>query len=94
MFTNDLIGKEVVGAEGWKIGKVKEIEIDRDKWAVTGLSVSLESNVAKEFNLNKMWGKSDFTIPIDRVQGVADRIVLRISKSQIFDMAKSETQKI
>jgi sporulation protein YlmC with PRC-barrel domain len=93
MFTSDLIEKEVVGAEGWRIGKVREIVIDKDKWAVTGLSVALESNVAKEFNLKKMWGRSDITIPISQVQGVGDRIVLKSSKTQIFEIAKTEAEK-
>jgi sporulation protein YlmC with PRC-barrel domain len=93
MFTSDVIDKEVVGAEGWRIGKVREILIDKDKWAVTGLSVVLESNAAKEFNLKKMWGRSDLTIPISQVQGVGDRIVLKSSKAQVFEIAKSEAVK-
>jgi sporulation protein YlmC with PRC-barrel domain len=93
MFTSDLIDKEVVGAEGWRIGKVREILIDKDKWTVTGLSVALESNVAKEFNLKKLWGRSDVTIPIGQVQGAGDRIVLKSSKTQIFEIAKTEAEK-
>lgn len=93
MFTSDLIGKEVVGSEGWKIGKVTEVAIDREKWVITGLTVSLESNVAKEFNLKKTWGKSDFTIPIGHVQGVGDRIILRISKTEVFNIAQTEEKK-
>jgi sporulation protein YlmC with PRC-barrel domain len=93
MFTSDLMDKEVVGAEGWRIGRVREIVIDKDKWAVTGLSVALESNVAKEFNLKKMWGRSDFTIPIGQVQGVGDRIVLKSSKTQVFEIAKTESER-
>jgi sporulation protein YlmC with PRC-barrel domain len=92
MIAKDLIGKEVVGAGGWKIGKVKEIMIDRDTWAVTALSIDLESNIAKEFNMKKMWGKSDLTIPVGQVQGIADRIVLNTSKSQILEAAKTGTQ--
>ncbi len=92
MYAKDLIGKEVLGAEGWKIGKVEEIVIDKDTWAITALSVDLESNIAKEFNLKKMWGKSTFTIPIGQVQGVADRVILKMSKSQIFELAKTSTQ--
>jgi sporulation protein YlmC with PRC-barrel domain len=91
MISKDLIGKEVVGAEGWKIGKVKDIMIDKDTWAVTSLSIDLESNIAKEFKLKKMWGKSDLTIPVGHVQGVADRIVLKTSKSQILEAAKTGT---
>ncbi len=92
MYTRDVIGKEVLGAEGWKIGKVEEIVIDKESWAVTALSVALESNIAKEFNVKKMWGKSAFTVPIGQVQGVADRIILKISKSQISDLAKASAQ--
>ena len=51
MYVKDLMGKEVLGAEGWKIGKVKEILIDKERWAITALSLDLESNIAKEFNL-------------------------------------------
>jgi sporulation protein YlmC with PRC-barrel domain len=91
MYTSDLMNKEVVGAEGWKIGAVREILIDRDKWAITALSVTLESNVAKEFSLKKMWGRSSITIPIGHVQGVGDRIVLKISKTQVLETTKAET---
>ncbi|HYY91032.1 MAG TPA: hypothetical protein VE955_03515 [Candidatus Dormibacteraeota bacterium] len=51
------MGKEVLGAEGWKIGRVKEIPIDKDTLAITSLSLDLESSITKEFNLKKMWGK-------------------------------------
>lgn len=88
----DLIGKEVVGAEGWKLGRVREIMIDRDTWMVTALSMDLESNIAKEFKMKKMWGKSDLAIPVGHVQGVADRIVLKKSKSQILEPAKAGPQ--
>jgi sporulation protein YlmC with PRC-barrel domain len=40
-----------------------------------------------------MWGRSDITIPISQVQGVGDRIVLKSSKVQLFEIAKSKAVK-
>jgi sporulation protein YlmC with PRC-barrel domain len=89
MITKDLIGKEVLAAEGAKIGKVKDIVIDKDSWTVTGLALDPESNIAKEFNLRRMWSKNDLTIPVANVQGVADRIILKISKLQLQETMKT-----
>lgn len=93
MYSSDLIGKEVVGAEGWNIGKVRELVVDKERWTVTGLSVGLESNVAKAFNLKKMWGAGDLAIPVAHVQAAGDRIILKIPKSQIAEIAKTAAGK-
>jgi sporulation protein YlmC with PRC-barrel domain len=76
----DFIGKTVVGAKGWKIGKVTEILFDSDTFQINGIEVELQSNIARELNLKKALRSSKLALNIGEIQGVADQVVLKIDK--------------
>ena len=51
-------GKRVIAKNGMMIGKVEDIELDENSWAVTTVEVKLDDNVAKLFG-EKTWMKKN-----------------------------------
>ncbi len=56
-------GKKVVAKNGMMIGKVEDIEIDDNNWAVTEVEVKLEDNVAKLFGEKTFMKKNMVPMP-------------------------------
>ena len=84
MNARELVGKEIIGTRGWRIGRVKNVVLDMETWEVTALEVSLAKNVTKEFGLKQVLRSMRLPIKVQEVQGVGDAaITLKISKAQL-----------
>ncbi len=83
MKTREMNGKEVIGTEGWKIGRVTDVVLDTGNWQVKALEVELARNVAEEFGIKKLLKSTQIQVKIEDVQGVGDAITLKISKAQL-----------
>jgi sporulation protein YlmC with PRC-barrel domain len=79
----ELCGKEIIGVQGWKIGKVRDVVLDMSTWQVKAFEVELAKNVAEEFGMKKILRKTSIPIKIDDIQGVGDTVTLKISKAQL-----------
>ena len=97
MRSDDLLGKEVVGANGWKIGKAKDIVITEqpgtDRWLITYLDIELKGNIESEIGL--MGGPlahNRLPIPISHVQGVGDVITLNTTKEEVLQSLRESAQ--
>jgi len=44
----DVIGKEVIGADAWRIGTVARLAVDPTTWQVTAIEVGLDESVVHE----------------------------------------------
>ena len=51
----DLLGKEVVELNGSLIGTIKNVMFDEKAWQVGSFDVQLDENVAKEFEMKKVF---------------------------------------
>ena len=78
-----LKGKEVLGEKGRLVGKVKDGIIDEKTWQVTSLEVDLQSDVAKEFHLKKMFGGASIPIAVGYIGAVGDKVMLKASAEEI-----------
>jgi sporulation protein YlmC with PRC-barrel domain len=58
-------GKKVFAFNGMLIGKIEDIEIDDNNWAVTEVNVKLTDDVAKLFGTSGVMKKSEVAIPIN-----------------------------
>jgi sporulation protein YlmC with PRC-barrel domain len=80
----DVLDKEVIAQDGTKVGKIKDLIFDHNSWTVNALIVELEKNIAEEFNVKKALSKTRIRITVHHVQGMSDRIVLRVPKEDLF----------
>lgn len=83
MLATDLQDKEVIGAAGKLLGKVKDGTIDDKTWQMTSLDVELQGSVAKEFNIKKTFGSTTVPIPTNYVSAVGDKVVLKASAEEL-----------
>ena len=84
MYGKDLIDKEVVGNNGWKIGKSKDIVVDSRNWQVSHIDVELKSNIEDELGMGYApMSHNRLPIPMTYFQGVGDVITLKASKEEI-----------
>jgi sporulation protein YlmC with PRC-barrel domain len=87
------LDKEVVGTNGWKIGKSKELIIDNNNWSITHLEVELRSNIEAELGMpTAPLSHNRLPIPISTVQGVGDVITLRTTKEEIVSSLSAYTR--
>jgi sporulation protein YlmC with PRC-barrel domain len=79
----ELLGKEVIGDHGSRIGKVRDVTVDVGSWQVKELEVDLVSDLAEELGRKKMFGTQPAKIKVEHIRGVADTVLLNISRSQL-----------
>jgi sporulation protein YlmC with PRC-barrel domain len=94
MLTSEIVGKEVIGANGFKIGKVRDTEFDEKSWKVNSLEVHLEKDVAEEHHLRHRFKKTRVLIHVDHIQAVGDRVILGGSKEDLLKLIASATSTI
>jgi len=82
----DLIDKEVY-VEGFKVGKVKNVLIDGEKWKITHLEIELTKDAAKELLGAKSSFRNVLAIsalgPASKCCTSIGRIDLQVSKGQL-----------
>src|SRR5512139_2618682 len=78
-------GKKVITVKGIEIGKVEDIEIDDNNWAVTTVNVKLYDDVAKIFGMKGgMMTKSEVPLPANLMGPIGeDSIVLKEAISDV-----------
>ncbi|RLG47174.1 MAG: hypothetical protein DRO06_03250 [Thermoproteota archaeon] len=76
MRLSDLLGKEVVTSDGFKLGKVEDLLVDEEGWKVTDLVVSLTRQSAKAVGLRKILGSVKVALPVETASGIGDVVTL------------------
>lgn len=85
MYSKELLDKEVVGFNGWKIGKTKDLILDRQNWQITHIDVELRGNIEAELGISSVpLSHKHFPIAISYLQGIGDVITLSATKEQII----------
>ena len=80
------MGKEVIGAQGFRLGKIEDTVFDEKSWRVTSLKVKLEKDVAEKYNLRQRFRKSHVIISVEYVSAVGDRVLLKSSNEEIMKL--------
>jgi sporulation protein YlmC with PRC-barrel domain len=77
MNAKDLEGKDIIDAEGNKVGEVDGIEIDENGNTVVGI-------IAKEASLSAKLGMGESRIiPIDRIKALGENVILKRMERQM-----------
>jgi len=84
MHSRDFLDKEVVGFNGWKIGKSKEIICDGNTWKITHLEVELNDKIENEIGETLPLQHNRVPIDISYVQGIGDVITLKATKEEMI----------
>jgi sporulation protein YlmC with PRC-barrel domain len=91
MLANEIMGREVIGSSGFKLGKISDIEFDEKTWKVNSLQVHLEKEVAEEHELRHRFRKTKVMIHVDHVQALGERIILKGSREDLLKLIASAT---
>ena len=83
----DLMDKEVIGLNGWVIGTVKNVMFDEKTWKIESFDVQLDGDVAKEFEMKKIFRSTHIPIDVRHVQGIGDKVALKTSKEDLMALA-------
>ena len=70
MYTNELIGKEVLDVDANKIGKVSEIDVDLLKGVVNHIIV--KAGLTKKY-----------VVSLDKIDKIGDRLTLRVRANDL-----------
>ena|SRR5271165_5550245 len=84
MHSKDFLDKEVVGLNGWKIGKSKEIICDPNSWKITHIEVELNDKIEDEIGESPPLHHNRVPIEISYVQGIGDVITLKATKEEMI----------
>jgi sporulation protein YlmC with PRC-barrel domain len=85
----DIVDKEVIGLNGWIIGTVKNVNFDEKTWLVGSLDVELNGDVAKEFEMKKIFRSTHIPLGVAHVQGIGDKVSLKTSKEDLMALVAS-----
>lgn len=78
-----LIGKEVVGMRGWRIGKVSGINFDETTWNVISLDVRLFRKVADELRMKRVLLPTKIEVAVSTISAIGDRVILSVPKPSL-----------
>ncbi len=84
-----LLGMEVVGNNGWLIGKVQDVLFNETSWQIEALDIKLQGHIAKEFDMKKPLRSTHIRLTISNVQGIGDHVTLKTSKEQLYKIIAS-----
>ncbi|MHB1435087.1 MAG: PRC-barrel domain-containing protein [Thermoplasmata archaeon] len=90
MKSGELIGKEVVGSGGWKIGRINELIFDGHNWRISHIEINLDGDVAKEFEMKKLLSKTAINVDVASIHGVGDHVMLSLTKANLQEMAEQK----
>jgi sporulation protein YlmC with PRC-barrel domain len=86
---SEIIGKEVIGSQGDKLGTVHDIQFDEKGWSVLAIVVQLEKDVADEYNLGRRFRKTQVLINVKYIQAVGDKVILTGSRKELLQLVTS-----
>ena len=89
MDLKEIEGKEVIAGKARILGKVIGVEVDTETWKVTNLQLDLDKNVIEDLGLKKpMLGSVKITFPVEIVDGISDKIILKETTDQLKTIIK------
>ena len=86
MLSSEIIGKEVIGSQGERLGTVRDIQFDEKGWNVLAIGVQLDKEVADEHNLGHRFRKTEVLISVKHIQAVGDKVILTGSSKELLQL--------
>ena len=92
MLSSEIIGREVIGSQGDKLGTVHDVQFDEKGWNVLALGVQLEKDIADKYNLGHRFRKTEVMIEVKHIQAVGDKVILTGSSKELLQLISSTAQ--
>ena len=86
VYAKDLVGLEVVGPRGWKIGKIEEVPVDTNTWRVREIEVKLEKEVAERLNMKHRFGSATLPISTERITGIGNVVSINYTQDDVDNL--------
>jgi sporulation protein YlmC with PRC-barrel domain len=67
------------------MGKIRDLVIDPERYALSGFVVEVDRDVAKRLGVKFMMRKAKFRVPTSVVEKIGDAVVLRLSISELAE---------
>lgn len=84
---DEIPGRAVVDVSGVFIGRVKQLNVDGESWAIASLTVKLSRAAADALDLGWSYFRSPtMEVPTGLVMGAADVIVLRAQVDELHGL--------
>ncbi|MGA7923026.1 MAG: PRC-barrel domain-containing protein [Thermoplasmata archaeon] len=90
MKTGILVGKEVVGSNGWKIGKIRDVTFNEKTWQIGSLDIQLERSVAEEYQMKALLTRPTLSVDVSSVHAVGDHVILSVTKPELREMVTTQ----
>ena len=84
MYSKEFLDKDVVGSDGWRIGKSKELICDPTNWHITQIEIELNEKIENEIGEKLPFRHTRIPIDINYVQGIGDVVTLKANKGEII----------
>lgn len=94
MYSKEFLDKDVVVADGWKIGKSKEIICDPNSWMITKLEVELNEKISDEIGESVPLRRHHVPLDVSYVQGIGDVITLKATKEEIIRVLSAYSKSV
>jgi sporulation protein YlmC with PRC-barrel domain len=82
-------GKKVIDSKGNVVGEVEIVDIDTEKWVVTGFQVGLTNEAALDAGYKRpAMGQIIVVVPTDLVGSIGDFITIKGTTRDLKDLTK------
>jgi sporulation protein YlmC with PRC-barrel domain len=87
--SSDILGKKVLGNEAQILGKISEIEFNRNTWNISDICIDLEKNVMETMGFQKpRLGGIKAYIPVTEINAINDVVSLKKSATELKGIAR------
>ncbi|MEM2942578.1 MAG: PRC-barrel domain-containing protein [Candidatus Bathyarchaeia archaeon] len=80
---SEFIKMQVYSSGMQVLGKVRDLVIDPERYALTGFIVEVERDVAKRLGAKFTMRKVKFMVPVSTVEKIGDAVILKLSVSEL-----------
>ncbi len=89
----DILGKEMVSSDAKVVGYVEGVDLDREKWKVPSLRITINKGLEAQLNKKKrVLGASHAHIRIEAVHHISDLVTLNLTMDQISQAVLDESE--
>jgi sporulation protein YlmC with PRC-barrel domain len=89
----DILGKEMVSSDAKVVGYVEGVDLDRDKWRVPSLRITINKGLEAQLNKKKrVLGASHAHVRIEAVHHISDLVTLNLTMDQISQAVLDESE--
>jgi sporulation protein YlmC with PRC-barrel domain len=90
IYAKDLVGLEVVGPHGWRLGKIENVLLDKTTWKATQVEVKLEKEVAEGLHMRHRFKSAILPIPVERITGVGNVVSINYTQEDVDNLIASQ----